>query len=53
MSGRSHPPSLVRHAERLIRDEPLQGRERDVFVEHATTVFEALISNKSSATPGP
>jgi len=39
--------------ERLIRDEPLQGRERDVFVEHATTVFEALISNKSSATPGP
>lgn len=26
MSGRSHPPSLVRHAERLIRDEHLFGR---------------------------
>ena len=26
MSARSHPPSLVRHAERLIRDERLFGR---------------------------
>jgi len=26
VSGRSHPPSLVRHAERLIRDEHLFGR---------------------------
>jgi AcrR family transcriptional regulator len=34
--------------ERLIRDEPLEGRERDVFVDHATTVFEALISNAAA-----
>jgi AcrR family transcriptional regulator len=33
--------------ERTIRDEPLTGRERDVFVEHAAAVFEALISNES------
>lgn len=26
MSSRSHPPSLVRHAERLVRDEGLFGR---------------------------
>jgi len=32
--------------ERLIRNEPLQGRERDVFVDHATAVFEALIANE-------
>ena len=31
--------------ERLIRDEPLSGRERDVFIDHVTAVFEALISN--------
>ena len=30
--------------ERLIRDEPLQGREREVFIERATAMFEALIS---------
>jgi AcrR family transcriptional regulator len=36
--------------ERLIRNEPLQGRERDVFVEHATTVFEALLSNDAAVT---
>ena len=29
--------------ERLIRDEPLEGREREVFIDHATAVFEALI----------
>jgi AcrR family transcriptional regulator len=37
--------------ERLIRNEPLQGRERDVFVEHATAVFEALIANSAAPTP--
>ena len=31
--------------ERTIRDEPLTGRERDVFIEHATAVFEALIAS--------
>jgi AcrR family transcriptional regulator len=31
--------------ERLVRGEPLTGRERDVFVDHATAVFEALISD--------
>jgi AcrR family transcriptional regulator len=30
--------------ERLIRDEPLQGREREVFVERATAIFEALVA---------
>ena len=32
--------------ERLIRDEPLKGRERDVFVDHATAVFEALLADR-------
>jgi AcrR family transcriptional regulator len=31
--------------ERLIRAEPLRGRERDVFIDRATAMFEALISN--------
>jgi len=31
--------------ERLIRAEPLRGRERDVFIDRATVMFEALISN--------
>ena len=31
--------------ERLIRDQPLAGRERDVFIERATALFEALVSN--------
>lgn len=39
--------------ERTIRDEPLTGRERDVFVEHATAVFEALISNGGGPAEGP
>lgn len=30
--------------ERLIRDEPLQGREREVFVARVTAQFEALIA---------
>ena len=30
--------------ERLIRNEPLTGRERDLFVEQATAVFEAVIA---------
>jgi len=29
--------------ERLIRNEPLQGRERTVFIERVTALFEALI----------
>ncbi|HTX50349.1 MAG TPA: hypothetical protein VME40_13270, partial [Caulobacteraceae bacterium] len=29
--------------ERLIRGEALTGREREVFVERATAMFEALI----------
>jgi hypothetical protein len=31
--------------ERLIRDEPLKGRERDVFVARVTALFEALIAD--------
>ena len=31
--------------ERLIRGEPLKGREREVFVERATALLEALIAN--------
>jgi AcrR family transcriptional regulator len=31
--------------ERLIRGEPLTGRERDVFVERAAAVFEALVAD--------
>jgi len=30
--------------ERLIRNEPLQGRERAVFIERVTAMFEGLIS---------
>ena len=30
--------------ERLIRDEPLEGREREVFVARATAIFETLVS---------
>ena len=30
--------------ERLIRDEPLQGRERDVFIARAAAILEALIA---------
>jgi AcrR family transcriptional regulator len=30
--------------ERLIRNEPLAGREREVFIERVTAMFEALIS---------
>jgi len=30
--------------ERLIRDEPLAGREREVFIERATAMFETLVS---------
>jgi len=29
--------------ERLIRNEPLQGRERDVFIERVTAMFEGLV----------
>ena len=30
--------------ERLIRNEPLQGREREVFIKRVTAMFEGLIS---------
>jgi AcrR family transcriptional regulator len=30
--------------ERLIRDEPLAGREREVFIERAAAIFETLVS---------
>jgi hypothetical protein len=30
--------------ERLIRNQPLEGREREVFIERATAVFEGLAS---------
>jgi AcrR family transcriptional regulator len=29
--------------ERLIRDKPLAGREREVFIEQATAMFEAIV----------
>lgn len=29
--------------ERLIRDEPLKGRERGAFIKHAAATFEALL----------
>jgi AcrR family transcriptional regulator len=29
--------------ERLIRDEPLKGREREAFIDHAASVLEAMI----------
>jgi AcrR family transcriptional regulator len=30
--------------ERLIRDQPLTGREREVFTERATAIFEAIVA---------
>lgn len=30
--------------ERLIRGEALRGRERDVFIDHAAAIFEALLA---------
>ena len=33
--------------ERLIRDEPLIGREREVFVTRVTQLFESLVSDTS------
>jgi AcrR family transcriptional regulator len=32
--------------ERLIRDEPLEGAEREAFIEHATAVLEAAVAPK-------
>ena len=31
--------------------EPLVGRERDVFIERATGLFEALVSNGEDHAP--
>ena len=30
--------------ERLIRDEPLAGRERDIFIARVTGIFEAMVA---------
>jgi AcrR family transcriptional regulator len=35
--------------ERLIRDRPLQGREREVFIDHATAIFEGLVGESPPA----
>lgn len=35
--------------ERLIRDEPLRGQEREVFVDRVTQMFEALVSKAPRA----
>jgi AcrR family transcriptional regulator len=35
--------------ERLIRDEPLEGREREVFVGRVTAMFEALVADATRA----
>jgi len=32
--------------ERLIRDQPLAGAERDVFIERATGTFQALVGDR-------
>jgi hypothetical protein len=37
--------------ERLIRNEPLQGREREVFIERVTVMFEGLISDGAAYRP--
>ncbi|HEY1753634.1 MAG TPA: TetR family transcriptional regulator [Caulobacteraceae bacterium] len=34
--------------ERLIRDEPLAGRERDIFIERVTALFERLVAEDQS-----
>ena len=54
--GRARPRARVLAAafigflvERLIRDEPLTGREREVFVDRAAAILEALIAAPSAA----
>jgi AcrR family transcriptional regulator len=37
--------------ERLIRNEALTGREREVFIERVTAMFEALITNAEPTAP--
>ena len=37
--------------ERLIRDEPLVGRERAVFIERVTAVLAALVTDTESRAP--
>jgi AcrR family transcriptional regulator len=34
--------------ERLVRDAPLEGREREVFIARATAIFEALVAGPSA-----
>jgi len=36
--------------ERLIRDEPLAGRERDVFIDRAAAMIESLVPPDVSRT---
>jgi AcrR family transcriptional regulator len=37
--------------ERLIRDEPLQGEERDLFIERVTAIFSSLLSGGEAREP--
>ena len=40
--------------ERLIRDAALEGRERDVFIERVTTVFDGLLrAGEATTQPSP
>jgi AcrR family transcriptional regulator len=34
--------------ERLIRDEPLEGREREVFIERVAAMFETLVAQRAA-----
>ncbi len=34
--------------ERLIRDKPLAGNERKVFIQHATAMFEAIVRDRGT-----
>jgi hypothetical protein len=35
--------------ERLIRGEALQGRERDVFIDRVTVIFDTLLSESAGS----
>jgi hypothetical protein len=39
--------------ERLIRNAPLVGPEREVFIDQVTAVFEGMVRPSSDASPGP
>lgn len=38
--------------ERVVRDEPLRGLEREVFINHATTIFADLIRPRAENSAG-